>query len=156
MRTVHWTGIHCSTPAVFKCMVVTPRGSVPSTAELLVGAAFSGRLSKCFGPISGLHTKLFYNIKSNYFFLPWRTFVVLTGELLWVKWLWFFQLILFANTAAFFCSLLGLASNSFWEGSSGNEISTRWLCVKKINHSRDVCFVLKTMAHKTTFLTALF
>jgi len=29
------------------------------------------------GPISGLHTKVFYNIQSNDFFLSWRIFVVL-------------------------------------------------------------------------------
>jgi len=74
---------------------------------------------------------------------------VLTAELLWVK--WFLQLILFANTATFFCSLLVLASNSFWEGNSGKEISTWWLRVEKINHSRDVWLVLKTMPHKPTF-----
>jgi len=32
------------------------------------------------------------------------------------------QLILFANTAAFFSSLLGLVSHSFWEGDRGEEI----------------------------------
>jgi len=37
----------------------------------------------------------------------------------------FLQLILFANTAAFFCSLLGLVSLCLWEGDSGEEISTR-------------------------------
>ena len=30
-----------------------------------VGTRFHLRLSKCFGPISGLHTKLFYIIHSN-------------------------------------------------------------------------------------------
>ena len=34
------------------------------------------------------------------------------------------QLILFANTAAFFCFLPGLVSHSFWEGDSSKEIST--------------------------------
>jgi len=44
----------------------------------------------------------------------------------------FVQLILFANTAAFFCSLLGLdsLSYSFWKGDSGE---TRWSCFKYIN-----------------------
>jgi len=54
----------------------------------------------------------------------------------------FLELILFANTAAFFYSLLGLASHCFWEGDCGEEISTRWRCVKKINHSRDSKLVL--------------
>jgi len=49
----------------------------------------------------------------------------------------FHQLILFAKTAAFFCSLLGLVSHAFGEGDSGDEISTRWHCVEEINHSRD-------------------
>jgi len=49
----------------------------------------------------------------------------------------FLQPIIFANTAAFFFSLLGLLSHSFWKGDNGEEISTRWRCVKKINHSRD-------------------
>jgi len=46
----------------------------------------------------------------------------------------FIHLMLFANTAAFFCSLQGLVSHSFWECHSGMEISTRWSCVEKINH----------------------
>ena len=46
----------------------------------------------------------------------------------------FLQLILFANTAALFCSLLGLVSHSFLEGDSDEEISTRWHCVEKSNH----------------------
>jgi len=49
----------------------------------------------------------------------------------------FLQLILFANTAAFFYSLLELLSHCVWEGDSGKEISTRWRCVETINHSRD-------------------
>jgi len=43
----------------------------------------SGRLGlkfvKMFQADSGLHTKLFYNIKSNDFFLSWRRFVVITA-----------------------------------------------------------------------------
>jgi len=74
------------------------------------------RLPKCDGPISGLHTKLFYNIQSNDFFLSWSAFVLFTvvfsvNEVIVI----FLQLILFANTAAFFCSLLGLVSHSFWQ-----------------------------------------
>ena len=42
-----------------------------------------------------------------------------------------------ASTAAFFCSLVGLISHAFWGGDSGEEISTRWNCVEKINHLRD-------------------
>jgi len=54
----------------------------------------------------------------------------------------FLQLILFANTAAFFYSLLGLVSHSFWGGDSGEEIRTWWRCVEKSNHSRDSWLVL--------------
>jgi len=55
-------------------------------------------LSKYFGPISGLHTKLFDNIKSNDVFLSRRGFVVLiavtyVSEVIVI----FHQLILFAN-----------------------------------------------------------
>jgi len=51
------------------------RHRVVSRARLF-GSGLS--LSKCFDPISGLHTKLFNNIQSNDFFVSWRTFVVLT------------------------------------------------------------------------------
>jgi len=64
--------------------------------------------------------KIFYNIKSNDFFPSWRRFVALTAvtsvsEVIVI----FLQLILFANTAAFFSSLLELVSHCFWEGDSG-------------------------------------
>jgi len=55
----------------------------------------------------------------------------------------FLQLILFTNTAAFFCSLFGLISQSLWKGDSGEEISTRWRCVEKINHSSDFWLIFK-------------
>jgi len=82
-------------------------------------------LSKYFSPVLGLHTKLFYNIKSNDFLLSWHRFVVLTAvtsvsEVIVI----FLQLILFANTVAFFYSLLGIVSHSFCEGDSGEEINT--------------------------------
>jgi len=57
----------------------------------------------------------------------------------------FLQLILFANTAAFFYSPLGIVSHCFWEGDSGEEISTRWCCVEKINHSRDFWLVWRSL-----------
>jgi len=57
----------------------------------------------------------------------------------------FLLLILFANTAAFFYSLLGLVSHCFLEGDSGEEISTRWLCLKETNHSRDAWLVLRSL-----------
>jgi len=57
----------------------------------------------------------------------------------------FLHLILLANTAAFFYSLLGLVSHSFWEGDSGEEISTRWFFFKKINHSREFWLVSRSL-----------
>jgi len=48
----------------------------------------------------------------------------------------FLQLILFANTAVFFYSLLGFISHSHWEGEGSEEISTLWHCFEEINHSR--------------------
>ena len=145
MRTVHWTGIHihCSMSTVFNVRLRLPEAVFPLRQSCKSGRAFRAGLRlkffKMFRADFAFAYKISLYIKSNDFFLSWRTFVGLTTELLWVKWLWFLQLILFASTAAFFSSLLGLASNSFWEGYSGKEISTRWLCVEKINHSRDVC-----------------
>jgi len=68
-----------------------------------VGPGLGLSLSKCFGPISGLHKKLFYNIESNAFFSFVTRFVVLTAvtsvsEVIVI----FLKLILFANTAALF------------------------------------------------------
>jgi len=64
----------------------------------------------------------------------------------------FLQLIVFANTAAFFCSLLGLVSHSFSEGERRGEISTRWHCVEKINHFKAVLrLCLETMAYNPAF-----
>jgi len=105
-------------------------------------------LSKYFGLISDLHTKLFYGIRStgNDFFLSWSRFVVLTAvtsvsEVIVIS----LELILFANTAALYSSLLGLVSHTFRECDSGKEISTRWLCLKEINHSRDSWIVLRSL-----------
>ena len=94
-------------------------------SELKVEPGSGLSLSKWFGLISGLHTKLFYSIQSNYFFF--RTFVMFTAVTC-VNEVIFLQLILFANTAAFFCPLHGLVSHLFWEGDSGEEISTQWRC----------------------------
>ena len=89
----------------------TPRMKHLTWCRIIVWPNFLGRirlgsglsLSKYFEPISGLHTKLFYNIRSmpNNFFLLWRRFVVLTmvifvGEKIVI----FLQLILFANIAS--------------------------------------------------------
>jgi len=64
----------------------------------------------------------------------------------------FLQLILYANTSAFFYSLLGLVSHCFWEGDSGEEISTRWRCVEKINHSDDSWLVLRSLQTGFSYL----
>jgi len=63
----------------------------------------------------------------------------------------FLQLILFANIAAFFCSLLGLVSHTFSEGNSREEVSTRWHCVEKINHLRDSSLVLRNNGPRSGF-----
>jgi len=112
-----------------------------------VGPGWSISLSKYFGPISSLHTKLFITFKTNVFFF--RNVVLLSSqqhstsvsEVVVI----FLQLILLANTAAFFYSLLGLLSHCFWEGDSGEEISTRWRCFEKINRSRDSWLVLRSL-----------
>jgi len=112
-------------------------------------AGFSGRAGlglKFVKIFRACIQNFFITLKSNDFFLSWRRFVVLTAvtsvsEVIVI----FLQLILFANTAAFFYSLLGLVSHCFWEGDSGEEISTQWRFVEKINHSRDSWLVLKSL-----------
>jgi len=113
-------------------------GRVSGRVSVRAWAGFELKFVKPFLADFGPAYKPFYNISSNNFLLSWRTFVVLTAvtsvsEVV----VTFLQLILFANTAAFFCSLLGLASHSFWEGDSGEEISTPWRCFEEISHSRD-------------------
>jgi len=115
------------------------------------GSDWGLSLPKCFGTISGLHTTPFHNIQSNFFFLTWGPFVVLTrvtsvSEMI----VTFLQLIPFANTAAFFCSLLGLDPHSFWEGGNCNEISTPWHYVEEINHLRDSWLVLRNDGLQTS------
>jgi len=130
--------------------------SYKSGRAFRVGPCSGWSLSKYFESISGLHTKLFYSIKSNDifdFFLSWRRVVVLTAvtsvsEVIVI----FLQLILFANTAAFFYSLLGWVSYCFWEGDNGEEISRRWRSVEKINHSRDSWLVLRNLQAGFSYL----
>jgi len=64
----------------------------------------------------------------------------------------FLQLILFANAAAFFYSLLGLVSHCFWEGDRCEEISTRWRCVEKTNHSHDSWLVFRSLQAGFSYL----
>ena len=126
-------------------------------AELQVWPGFSGRAGlglKFVKIFQACIKKLFYNNKSNDFFFSWRRFaVVLTAvtsvsEVIVI----FLKLILFANTATFFYSLLGLVSHCFWEGNSGEEISTRWRCVEKINHSHDPWLVLRSLQAGFSYL----
>jgi len=49
----------------------------------------------------------------------------------------FLQLILYANTGVFFCSLVGLVSHSFSEGHGREETITWRRCVETINYVRD-------------------
>jgi len=67
----------------------------------------------------------------------------------------FLQLIILANTAAFFCSLLGLVSHCFSEGDSGEENSTRQHCFEKINHLRDSWLAVRNDGLQTDFLTPI-
>jgi len=62
-----------------------------------------------------------------------------------------FQVILFANTDAFFCSLPGLVSHSFWESDSGEEIRTRWRCFKNTNQVREFWLILRRDSLQTDF-----
>jgi len=39
----------------------------------------------------------------------------------------------------------GISLTLFWEGHSGEEISTRWLCLKEINHERDSWLVWRSL-----------
>jgi len=52
----------------------------------------------------------------------------------------FLQLFMFANTATFFYSLLGVVSH------------TRWRCAEKINHSRYSWLVLKSLKAGFSYL----
>ena len=110
----------------------------------LFGSGSGLSFSKYFGPISSLHTRRFYNIKRNDFF---REVDLCAHRSNFCEWsdCDFLQIILFANTVAFFYSLLRLVSHPFWEGDSGEEISTWWRCDEEINHSRDSWLVLRSL-----------
>ena len=125
---------------------------VPDDNNYYVQSCKSGRAFQVGpGSISGLYTKLFYNILWVTIF-SWRRFVVLNAvtsesEVTGI----FLQIIIFANATPFFCSFLGLVSHSFWEGDRGAETSTRWNCVEKINHVRDSWLVSKNDGPQTGF-----
>ena len=102
-------------PAVIRHRAVSRAGLFGSGGfRTWLGPGSDISLSKCFGPISGLHTKLFCNIQSNDFF-SFVTYICCIPSGDFCEWsdCDFFQLSLFANTAAFFCSLLGLVSKLF-------------------------------------------
>jgi len=63
----------------------------------------------------------------------------------------FLQLILIANTAAFFGSLLSFISHSFRKGDSAEEISARWGCFEKINHLHISWLLLRNDGLQTGF-----
>jgi len=67
----------------------------------------------------------------------------------------FLQLILFANTTAFFCSLLGLVSHCFWEGRSSEEISTRWHWDQSLPRFLD-CFKIRWPTNRFFMTIALY
>ena len=107
---------------------------------------------QCFGQIWGLHTKLLHNNQSKASFLCWCRFVVLATVTSAVEVIMtILQVAIFANTAEFFCYLRELASHSVWDGDSGEEISIRWRCFKKINHLRDFWLVSRNDALSTGF-----
>jgi len=96
--------------------VCNPDQSCKSGRAFRVGPGSGLILSKCFGPA-------YNNIQSNYFFFRDRFVVLTVVSFVSAVIVIFLQLILLANTAAFFCSLLGLVSHSFSEGDSGEEIT---------------------------------
>ena len=78
-------------------------GGLSRTELFGSGRALGLSLSKCFGPISGLHTKPFYNIQNRDVFLSLCKFFRLTtvtsvSEVIVI----FLKPLLFANTSAFF------------------------------------------------------
>jgi len=122
-------------------------GRVSGRVRAEVCQNVSGRFRAC------IHKVFIAFEVTIFFFLEVHSFWSLRWPL-WVNWLWFFlQLIPFANTTAFFCSLLGSVSHSVSEGDSCEEISTPWHCVEKINHLRDSSHVSRneTMAYYPAF-----
>ena len=94
-----------------------------SARTFRVGPGSGLSLSKCFRSILGVDTKLFITFRVTIFCFPDTFFVLTTVTSVSEVILNFLQLILFASTATFFCSVFGLVSHSFWEGDSGEETS---------------------------------
>jgi len=61
--------------------------SYESSRPFRLGPGAGLNFSKYFGPISGLHTKLFITFKSNVCFLSWRRFVVVTAAQYFCEWI---------------------------------------------------------------------
>jgi len=127
-----------TSPALFG----TPRSRVASRTGLFrPGSGLD--FWNCFGLISGLNTKLFITFRVTVFSFhdvdP--TFAHL-DDFREYNDCDFLQLVLFANTDAFFRPLLELVSCSFWEGDSGEEISMLWRCFENTNHLCDSWLIL--------------
>jgi len=117
----------------FTCTVTKQRSfAMRCFLRVVSRAGFELKFVKCFRPILGLHPKLFYNIQSNDFFFREVDLLCSRRWHLWVKIVIFFlQLNLFANTAAFFCSLLGVMLHSFWEGHRVRKLAGNGIASKK-------------------------
>jgi len=63
----------------------------------------------------------------------------------------FLQLILFANTAAFFCSLLGLVSHSFEKATAVRKLAGDGIASKRSITPTIFGLFQETMAHKQAF-----
>jgi len=116
--------------------------SCKSSRAFQVGPGSGLSLSKCFGPLSGLYTQVWYTIRSNDFFLSWSTFILLTV----VTCEWIDRDFSSANSIwKHTCVLLfsaGISVTHFFRRRC-EEISTRWHWVEKINRSRDSSLVLR-------------
>ena len=98
----------------------------------LAGPGSGLSLWKCFGTISGPHTQVFYTTRSNDLFRFWSAFVLLTvvtsvSEVIVI----FLQPILFANTAAFFCSLLGFVSHTLQRATAVRKLARDGIASKR-------------------------
>ena len=142
----------CSLGKIYTNLNVIVSQSCTSDQAFTVGPGSGLSLSKYFGPIWACNTKLFTTFRVTIFIFRDVQLLCSSHWLLWEKWLLIsLQLILFANAPALFCSLLGSVSHSFWEGESGQEISTRWLCFEKINLWSDSWLVLRNDSLQTGF-----
>jgi len=122
--------------------------------ELSVGPGSGLTLSKYFGPISDLHSKLFYNIRSNNFSISWHTFVVPTAALLWLKWLWFSSAnsICKLSCVSLFSARVSLTLMLRRRQRWGNQDAARdEFCFEKINHLRNSWLVLRNDGRETGF-----